>query len=253
MVDKSREEVVVQFTGGKDSTYLAFLMANQFKKVHLLTFHHSLIKDMEKAWVNVYKLQRLFGRNKFKLVTVDIEDLLRKLYQADFLRDLIRYRGYGANNLCGACRLSMITHTIIYCLQNRIKWVRDGSNVSGFDLSQQRWGLPLIKEFYSEFGIDYETPLYENRRNDVELLKLGLFAENPTIFFRSQPRCEGGGHFHNIYLRCHFLPLYGGEALRRMGTRWLRDKIEVCRGHIDKMRGLSIIGFNEKGRLICRS
>jgi len=232
MVDKSKEEVAIQFTGGKDSTYLALLMANQFKKVHLLTFHHSLIRDLERVSVNVCKLQRLFGTKKFESVIVDIEEVLRKLYQGDFLRDVVRYGGYGANNFCGACRLAMMTHTIVYCLRNRIKYVRDGSNVSGFDLSQQPWSLPIIKQFYLGFGLDYETPLYKNERNDIELLKSGLADVNPTIFFRRQPRCEGGGHFHNIYLRCHFLPLYGEEALKRIGTRWLKDKLEVCRNYI---------------------
>lgn len=200
-------------------------MARQFKKIHLLTFHHSLIRDIENVSVNIDKLEKLFGTDRFKSAIVNIENLLKRIYQGDFLGDLIRYKGYAGNNLCGARRPSMIAHKIVYSLRNRITYVRDGSNVSGSDLSQQLWSLPIIKEFYLESGLNYETPLYKNDRNDIELLKSGLADVNPTIFFGSQPRCEGGGHFHNLYLRCHFLPLYGEEALKRMGTRWLKNKL----------------------------
>jgi len=237
MVERMRTEVVVQFTGGKDSTYLALLMARKFERVHLLTFHHSLIKDVEKVSTNAHKLARLFGTGKFESETVNVENLLKTIYQGDFFKDLVRYGSYGPNNFCGACRLAMVSHTILYCLKNGITCVCDGSNVSGFDLSQQEWSVPVIKKFYSDFGLSYDVPLYENRRNDIELLKSGLDADDPTIFFRSQPRCEGGGHFHNIYLRCYFLPLYGKEALKKIGTRWMMDRLFVCREYIRSRAG----------------
>ena len=238
MVSESRTEVAVQFTGGKDSTYLALLSAEEFERVHLLTFRHSLIADIDKASVNVTKLGRRFGTRKFRHVMIDVEDSLRKIYQQHFLKDLSRYGTYGASNFCGARRLAMISHTIIYCLRNHVKHVRDGSNASGFDLSQQEWSLPLIRQFYNEFGLNYETPLYRNKRNDIELLKSGLSDAEPAILFRSQPRCEGGGHFHNIYLRCYFLPLYGREALKKVGTRWIKHKLVVLREQIRDATGM---------------
>ena len=232
MVAESASEVVIQFTGGKDSTSLAILMAKQFQKVHLLTFTHSLIRDKGLVAVNAEKLEGMFGADRFIRAEIAIEDLLRAIYHAHFVRDIIRYRGYGANNFCGACRLSMVSHTIMYCLEHRISYARDGSNRTGFDLSQQEWSLPIFKAFYAEFGIDFATPLYERERTDLDLLKAGLAAESPVIFHRSQPRCEGGGHFHNIFLRCHFLPLYGRDVFQRLAIRWLTEKLEICRDHI---------------------
>lgn len=228
----NKEEVAIQFTGGKDSTLLAALMGQQFNRVHLLTFEHSLIFDLDTVPVNIHKLQSMYGRDKYEHTVINIEQLFRKIYVGNYLRDLVRYRTYATNNACGPCRLSMITHTIVYCLRNGIEFVKDGSNRTGFDLCQQEWALSVIKGFYGEYGIDWDCPLYHTSRNDVELLRLGLYADKPVILFRSQPVCRGGGEVHNIYLRCYFLPLHGREARQRRELGWLKNKLQVCRRYI---------------------
>jgi PP-loop superfamily ATP-utilizing enzyme len=152
--------VCIQFTGGKDSTLTAALMAQQFEKVHLLSFRNPLIVDLDKTSLNVEKLQHLYGKDKFKHAIIDNEKLLRQIYTGRWLQDLIKYRTYAANNFCGPCRLSMVTHTIIYCLQRKIAFVRDGANRTGFDLAQQTWGLRALRKFYKEYNIDYDCTVY---------------------------------------------------------------------------------------------
>lgn len=227
-------EVCIQFTGGKDSTLLAALMARQFERVHLLSFRHPLIVDLDKVPLNVGKLWLQYSKDKFLHTVIDNERLFRQLYAGHWLQDLWKYRTYAANNVCSACRLSMVVHTIIYCLRNEIAFVRDGANRTGFDLSQQVWALATLKRFYEEYNIDYDCPLYDTSRNDIELLKLGLSAEKPLILYRSQPLCRGGGEVHNIYFRCYFLPLYGREARRRRDLEWLQDKLDLCREYISE-------------------
>jgi len=222
-------EAGIQFTGGKDSTLLAAVMAREFERVHLLSFRHPLIVGLDKVPLNVAKLRLLYGVDKFPHTVIDNERLLRQLYAGHWLQDLGKYKTYAANNFCGACRLSMITHTVIYCLRNRIAFVRDGANRTGFDLSQQVWALAVLERFYKEYSIDYDSPMYDTSRNDIELLELGLAADKPLIFYRSQPLCRGGGEVHNIYFRCYFLPLYGREARRRRDLEWLQDKLSLCR------------------------
>ena len=225
-------QVCIQFTGGKDSTFLAFLLAKQFERVHLLSFFNPLIVDLDKIAVNVEKLKLLDGADKFSHVLIDNEKLLKHLYTGHWFRDIKKYKTYAANNVCSSCRLSMISHTIVYCLKNRISTVRDGANRTGFDLSQQVWSLGVIKNFYEEYHIDYDCLLYDSSRNDIDLLKLGLSAEKPIIFYRSQPLCKGGGEVHNIYYRCYFLPLYGREVRKERDLEWLHDKLDLCRDFI---------------------
>jgi hypothetical protein len=224
--------VCIQFTGGKDSTLLATLMAQQYRKVHLLTFQNSMIVDLEKVPVNVAKLKRMVGADVFEHSIISNEALMRRIYSSEWVRDLRKYHSYSANNICGPCRLAMVAHTIVHCLKHGITAVRDGANRTGFDLSQQVWSLEIIKNFYQEYGLQYDFALYQSSRNDIDLLKLGLAADPPQIFYRSQPLCKGGGEIHNIYLRCYFLPRYGREARRERDTEWLLDKVQICREYI---------------------
>lgn len=230
--------MTIQFSGGKDSTLLALLMAKEFDRVDFLAFSQPLIVDLEKVWINLRKLRDAFGEEKFRFSIIDVEELLRKIYYGNYVRDLRKYGTFAANNFCGACRLAMISHTVVYCLKNGIEWVRDGSNATGFDLSQQSWAIPKIRKFYGDFGIDYQTPIYHVSRADVELLKLGIYADKPMLLYRSQPRCLGGGAFHNIYLRSYFLPIHGRDAYQRVGREWLEDKLELCRDHIKENCGV---------------
>lgn len=225
-------EVCIQFTGGKDSTLLAALMAQQFERVHLLSFYNPLIVDLHKVPLNVKKLKLLYGKGKFVHELIDNEPLLKHLYAGRWLRDIREYKTYAANNVCSSCRLSMITHTIAYCRRKGISFVRDGANRTGFDLSQQEWSLVLIKNFYKEHQIEYDCLLYDRSRNDIDLLKLGLNADKPTILYRSQPLCKGGGEVHNIYFRCYFLPLHGREARKERDLEWLEDRFNLCRKFI---------------------
>jgi hypothetical protein len=227
-----KDKVCIQFTGGKDSTLLAALMAREYEKVFLLSFRNSMIVDLDKIPVNVGKLKNLMGEDKFEHTIMENEPLMRKIYSSHWRQDLQKYQSYSANNICGPCRLAMITHTIVYCLNHGIRAVRDGANRTGFDLSQQVWSLELIQAFYQEFGIDYDFALYKSSRNDIDLLKLGLAADPPIIFYRSQPLCKGGGEIHNIYLRCYFLPRFGREARREQDIQWLQDKLQICKEFI---------------------
>lgn len=224
--------VCVQFTGGKDSTLLAALLAQRFDLIHLISFSNPLIVDLNKISKNVEKLSLIYGERKFIHTIVSNEKLMKLLYAGNWWRDIIRHRTYSANNVCGSCRLSMITLTILYCLKNGVANVCDGANKTGFDLSQQVWSLEVLVKFYQEYHIHYEHLLYKASRNDIDLLKLGLSAEKPQLLYRSQPLCKGGGEVHNIYLRCYYLPRYGRERRREQDLKWLQDKLDLCREYI---------------------
>lgn len=230
-IDTNKEDVSVPFSGGKDSTLVAALMCKHFKKVHLLTFTHSFLFDEDKTIVNVNKLKNMFGEDKIEHVFINIEYLFKEIYDSNYINDFKEYKTYLAACFCGACRLSMQTHTIIYNMENNIRFTRDGTNKMGFDPAQHEWVIPLIKNFYSEYSIDYELPIYNVNRPDLELLEIGINSEKPQIFYRNQPEC-GGGHFHNIYLRCYYLPMYGRGAHEKLSINWTKHKMEFCRKYI---------------------
>ena len=224
-------KVAIQFTGGKDSTYQAILVAQRSQEVHLLTFAHSLSRKVDLAKVNAQKLERLFPDRHFVHSLIQVGDLLRQVYEANWLRNVCSYGTWAAAQFCGACRLAMMTRTIEYCVEHGITMVRDGSSSTGFDLCQQPWAFPLLQDFYSEYCIDYQWEVYSSKC-DWEMLRFGLHAESPEILYRSQPVCMGGGFLHNIYLRTYFLPVMGREKHESYGRRWLAEHIALCHGYL---------------------
>jgi len=231
-MDKKSEEISVKFTGGKDSTLTAFLMCKEFKRIHLLTFTHYLTTHSERAKVNAIKLKDIFGEDRIVHETIDIDDLYKKILTSEYLNNLIKYKTFLAACVgCGACKLAMHTRTIIYNIENNIKFTCDGINQTGFDQSQQRWIMEEIKKFYKEYDINYFCPVYDIPRTDLELFKLGLLSDKPTFFYGEQPGCYGS-NFHNIYLRCYYLPVYGREKYEKVSLRYWREKMDVCRKFI---------------------
>lgn len=188
-----------------------------------------MIIEVEKTSLNINKLRKHYEEGKFEHNVIDNEDLLKYLYTSRWFQDIKKYKTYAANNVCSSCRLAMVCHTIVYCHQRGISHVRDGANRTGFDLLQQVWSLDILKKFYREYSIDYDCCLYENPRNDIDLLKLGLTKEQPQIFYRSQPLCRGAGEVHNIFFRSYFLPKYGRDERIERDLLLLDQRLETCR------------------------
>ena len=225
------EDVAVPFTGGKDSTLVAMLMCEQFKRVHLLTFVNSLTGDVNKSKVNVKKLRDIFGENRIIHRIINIDDLFKELYMGKYLPDLKKYKTLLAGSTCLSCSLAMVVHTIIYCIKNNIHFVRDGLNKTGF-IFQDEFAQRQMKDFYKEYGIDYECPAYGINRTDLELFKLGMTFKKLQILYSSQPVCKGGGDLRNIYFRCYYLPRYGRKKCEMTAIRWNEDKMDFCREYV---------------------
>jgi hypothetical protein len=222
-------EVVLGFTGGKDSTYQALLLGQRFDRVHLLTFYHHRIRAVENACVNVEKLRLMCGQERYVHQNLPITDWIKRLAFSRDAEDRRRYSTWApAFQLCASCRIAMAGRTVEYAVAHGIHAVRDGSNNTGFDLSQQPFALDLQRAFYGSFGIDYQWDIY-GEHCDVKLLEAGLLHDPPVLFFRSQPECLGIGLIHNIFLRTYFLQVHGADLHATYGRQWYGDHLMECR------------------------
>ena len=227
----------LQFTGGRDSTLTAIRLVEdyRFDSIHLLTFKTDLMSDLNKVFVNIKRLKgHLKNQANFVYKLLNVQDLLHALYQEKYLRNLLSYGTLQVATFCFACRLSHHAHSIIYCMNKGIKYAADGVNkLTGFDLFQQPWAVKKVRRLYERFNISYITPIFESEvssEQQLELISQELNLKNP--FVESQPRCLGGGQYHNLYLRCHYLPMKGKESYIEMSSKWIDDKIKMVIEHI---------------------
>lgn len=239
------DEVSVLFSGGSDSTLAAVKMCERFEKVHLLTYHHSAMFYVGKSKVNVNKLKRRCGEDKVIHRIISIDKLFQSILYGDLtqrMSDIKKYGTYLSACFCGACKLAMHARTVIYNLENGIRFSRDGANKGSVPFFPDVICKKELKDFYKQFGIDYESPIWEYNgktlRSDEELFKLGITRRKHLKFpaeiqlFSTQHSCLDG--FHHIYVRGYYLPVYGAEAFKRISVSYYKDKMEICKKYVHK-------------------
>lgn len=233
------EQVSVLFSGGSDSTLAAALCCPQFKKVHLLTFHHSGMSSSEKSKVNAKRLQDKFGKDRITHKLIDIEEIFQKLYYGTYFRDLKRYGMFLTAATCNVCLLAMHTQVAIYSLENQIRFACDGykQEKKHVYITMANKGVELLKEFYRKYDINYFNPVYNILRTDWELYDLGLTPKRNVKFpfeklhYTAQHSCFHG-ILTNIYILGYYYQLY-----RKPSDEWVeyfKEKVEAAEKYVNE-------------------
>lgn len=260
---RTEEEISVCFSGGTDSTLAAYLVCPRFKKVHLVTYIISAMGELGRCETHAKKLQKVFGKDKVSHEFMNIEDLFKKIYYGTYLHDIRKYKTYLPALFCAACSFSWHIKTVIYNLENNIHFTCDGEQGEKTYVTEDKrieglkpmWSeqmipvLKMVQDFYNEYGITYENPVYHVERTDWELYKLGFtdekdfklkgvaskkekgFGTRYAHVKSTQEKCTGAV-IGNLYLLGYYLPLHGMEANERMSIEYYREKIEVGKKYI---------------------
>ena len=232
-----KEEVSVLFSGGSDSTLAAALCCQRFKKVHLLTFHHSGMMFTQKSAVNAKRLQNKFGEEKVIHKMIEIEEVFQKLYYENYLQDLKRYGIFLAAATCNICQLAMHVRTIIYNIRNGIHFACDGykQEKRHVYVVMSREGIEILKRLYQKFGIEYFNPVYNILRTDWELYDLGIYPKRNVKFpyekltYEAQHSCYHG-ILTNAYILGYYYSLYHRPSDK--WTEYFKEKVRMAESYI---------------------
>lgn len=236
----SEEDACVHFSGGSDSTLVASYLAENFRKVHLLTFCHCTISSLDNRLYNIENLKKKYGNDKFVCQLIDIDNLFRRMYLGSQFRDFSKYLLFTLVP-CGTCRFAMHLRTIVYCIENGIKYVSDGSNqfyqmVAPGEMPSV---LSLIRELYSSYGIQYIiNPAYNKNDADNELYARGIVSREDlrsdwNTYKKIQPICSCG-LFFLIMARTYWFYLHGIRHLSHTAFRYYQEKMPWYKRLIDE-------------------
>jgi hypothetical protein len=174
--------VLVHFSGGSDSTLAAALCAERFKKVHLVTYDRfSFIGARDYTLVNFERLCRIYGREKFERIIYPIGRWHKKICYDRYIYFARKYKL--AVTSLAFCKLSMHWYSAVYSIENGIGTVADGV-VPYMDLypdQNAKISLDKLRDFYSEFGVRYENPIYKIADEVEQLLYDKGITETPRI------------------------------------------------------------------------
>ena len=86
----SKNEVVIQFSGGIDSLYLAYSLSKTYDKVHLLTFNKGYLHfGFNFSKPNIDNLKKILGKDKITYNLIDMKPLFKEMAVKGFMKNLI--------------------------------------------------------------------------------------------------------------------------------------------------------------------
>lgn len=177
MVEK---HVAVLFSGGRDSSLAACLMAMRGYKVHLLSFVSGFGVKSEIAEYRFDELRNRFPNNITGRVIIPIFGLVRKIATLNIEQDFAKYK---VNLILVGEKLAMHAASTVYCLQNDVELLVDGTSgyqSDGFP-EQMPQALEMFRAFHAEYKIRYECPILDFNDDDSVkylLMEIGISTKS---------------------------------------------------------------------------
>ncbi len=239
------KDLAMMFSGGLDTTLAAarLLESGEAERLHLLTFCNGFCVGVGNSAVHVEELRRLYGADRVVHEIIYVTEIFEELRSP--VVDLVRKWGSTlAIDLC--CRLSFETAAIIYCMNNGVAALCDGTNIDqGRLFLEKPEYLRVAREYFAEHGVHYFSPVYgrsggrKGRRD--ELKRRGLSVGPPafeklniTSSLFHQPFCLFAIHtfFFTSFLRDapllkHVIARYNLPVEKAVAARL--DRQEVAR------------------------
>jgi len=252
-----KKKAIVLFSGGSDCTLVAAQVAQKgdFDEILLITYEVPVSCFDGNSQRNIPCLQESFPHTKFRHEMISVESVINKVITKRKVRFILRH-GLIEASLCLHRRLAMHVRTIMYCLDNNIRHVFDGSNVTmGLWVDQTRKGLELVDQLYGAFGITAKHPVFYyggddlfnlvkylgreeleniiNKSTSHELYEIRVLKEKDhksdyLASYRSQPVCLGVvmSLTHSLGWS---LPFQSYSRFQDNALKWYQDKTGLFR------------------------
>ncbi|MBZ0270918.1 hypothetical protein K8I61_02690 [bacterium] len=208
------ERATVLFSGGTDSTFAAWRVAERVRHVTLLTFDNGFIFFIENSKRHADALRNALGTDRVTHEIIPIKDAIRRILLGRPKEDLKKY-GFNLTALvCLGCRMSMHAAALIYNLENGIPIVADGSIMEQSSIPEQLDGFIRAnrRRLWERYGIRHYSPIYHEAHSDIRLDEVGVSTtphlKRQFILYDTQPTCAVGVPA-DVYAK-----LFYGEASR---------------------------------------
>lgn len=259
MAKEQDNQIAILYSGGTDSTCAAYLMAERFQKIDLLTIQRFGFFSIDKCYRNVSLLREKFPDVIFVHKILKADSLAEYLNYNRFFRNVLKY-GFFALSNCVICCLVNHFKALIYCLENRIFNIADGvTREWPFFPSHMEPVIAQFRQMYSRFNINYLTPVYDfdvpevftfidkiyldpklrsgegegqdyiaGRTTGKFLFEKGILpapdVKGTRLDHNMQPKCLQFV-LHHIFLQWYFMPRYDYRKFEEMTAEFLKEKI----------------------------
>ena len=159
------EEVLVLFSGGKDSFLSTLIMLDMGYKINLVTFDNGCELKCNNALLGAKRIQKKYGADRVNIIGIKKTDAIwRDLicsfynYDTNYIKDKFGNITISQFN-CLSCRLAMYILAIIICKQKKINLVVDGARKSQKFAVENDKVTKEFEKLFMEFGLKITFPL----------------------------------------------------------------------------------------------
>jgi hypothetical protein len=241
------------YSGGTDSALAAVYLCEQHIKVTLLTMRpHNFMFFRNKSKILATRLIEKFGKDKVIHKYIDARELMRRIVRQTYFSGMFKFGLARAFDFCSACGSAMHTMGIIYNLENKIRYLALGFTEiqSENDPATSIQAAKMIAKFAKEYNIEFLYPVFNIRKTDAALFKLGIA---PRECLQSKRNILAGYPFvsptqgscllpwlRTIYKQGFSGPIFGtGTDTERWRYAYI-EKENICRRYIQEY-------FDKKG------
>jgi len=187
----------LMYSGGLDSTVTALTLAQQYDRVHLLTYNRGYGHwFVGRSRVRIPELEKHLGRSVFTHYRASVKGLFKKVVLDSFVADFRRYKALFI--VCVGCKMAMHARSVIYNLEHGIPNVSDGSSeATAWMPDQMPVTLAEYKRLHEDYGLTYSNPVYhfgtrEKARETLRQAGLSMGRRIADRDFGTQPICLFG-------------------------------------------------------------
>ena len=174
-------DVLLLYSGGKDSTLAAIRLYNAGYNIHFIHFDNGHMRDQDKPYLT---FQETFGKKDdfyfdYELSSVDIKPIFEEYY-SNWSTNFTNDPALTSEIRCLSCRMAMYTKAIEIAKEQGFKYIAEGARISQKFMLEQ---LPItnrLKELAESQGIKLLLPvLYVNddQQEIEELLDNGYSSK----------------------------------------------------------------------------
>lgn len=201
------------FSGGRDSSLAACLLAQAGYLVHLLTTSAGASFGEELVEYRVAEIRSAMPKKEFPWTRVSTPGLFRSVALANIEEDFARWK---TNLVLLGSQMASLTEGIVTCINQGYKLLATGYVKYEQDyMEQSPEAVEKMREFCGEFGIELLTPVYDYTSADhvkYALLNFGVSTKS----------LESVSLFGDTF----------SEAEPESISAYIDDKLDACRSYV---------------------
>lgn len=172
----TNNDVLLMYSGGKDSTLSAFRLYNAGYNIHFIHFNNGHMKDTDKPYLTFKKSfedkDGFYFNYEFSNVNIkkEFEEYFSNWNNSQYDSSLT------SEIRCLSCRMAMYTKAIMIAKEYGFKYIAEGARISQKFMLEQQPMINRLKDLASIYGIKLIFPvlyLSDNQKEIEELINNG--------------------------------------------------------------------------------